>query len=115
MLVLLTFADQHCRNDQAARGQARNISCANRALLVGEAVAPWYSNIYHQSTAERSSLAQAIVVFRFPPALKSSFRLQMRQVNAAELPEGLHYAEVTGADSSAPWRGPLFRQADLSY
>lgn len=31
------------------------------------------------------------------------------QVNATELPEGLHYAEVTGEDSAAPWRGPLFR------
>lgn len=31
------------------------------------------------------------------------------QVNATELPEGLHYGEVMGEDASAPWRGPLFR------
>ena len=31
------------------------------------------------------------------------------QVDAAELPEGLHFGEVTGEDAPAPWRGPLFR------
>ncbi len=31
------------------------------------------------------------------------------QVDATQLPEGLHYAEVRAEDSSAPWRGPLFR------
>lgn len=34
----------------------------------------------------------------------------LSQVDAAELPEGLHYGEVNCEDSSAPWRGPLFRQ-----
>lgn len=33
----------------------------------------------------------------------------LAQVDAGSLPEGLHFAEVCAVDSSAPWRGPLFR------
>ncbi len=39
----------------------------------------------------------------------SSCLVSHAQVNATELPEGLHYGEVMGEDASAPWRGPLFR------
>ncbi len=39
----------------------------------------------------------------------SSCLVSHAQVNATELPEGLHYGEVLGEDASAPWRGPLFR------
>ncbi|KAK9867034.1 hypothetical protein WJX84_006426, partial [Apatococcus fuscideae] len=31
------------------------------------------------------------------------------KVAASSLPEGLHFAEVQGIDSKAPWRGPIFR------
>ncbi|CAL8469996.1 g9538 [Coccomyxa elongata] len=31
------------------------------------------------------------------------------KVDAGSLPEGLHFAELCAFDSSAPWRGPLFR------
>lgn len=31
------------------------------------------------------------------------------RVDPSSLPEGLHFAEVTGTDMSRPWRGPVFR------
>lgn len=31
------------------------------------------------------------------------------QVDCSSLPEGLHFAEISAVDSTAPWRGPLFR------
>ena len=31
------------------------------------------------------------------------------QVDCGSLPEGLHFAEIAALDSTAPWRGPLFR------
>ena len=31
------------------------------------------------------------------------------QVDCSSLPEGLHYAEISAKDSTAPWRGALFR------
>ena len=31
------------------------------------------------------------------------------QVDCSSLPEGLHYAEIAAKDSTAPWRGALFR------
>ena len=31
------------------------------------------------------------------------------QVDCSSLPEGLHFAEISASDSTAPWRGALFR------
>lgn len=31
------------------------------------------------------------------------------EVDATQLPEGLHYAEIIGVDPTAEWRGPLFK------
>ena len=31
------------------------------------------------------------------------------QVDCSSLPEGLHYAEISATDSTAPWRGHVFR------
>jgi hypothetical protein len=35
--------------------------------------------------------------------------LRGMQVDCGSLPEGLHFAEIAALDSTAPWRGPLFR------
>ena len=42
---------------------------------------------------------------------EASFMLwgSVLQVDCSSLPEGLHYAEISATDSTAPWRGHLFR------
>lgn len=31
------------------------------------------------------------------------------RIDPSGLPQGLHFAEVTGTDMNRPWRGPVFR------
>lgn len=102
------FIAQHCYTSEQLHGAAGSRPPSTQTRSCGP-----HREVVRPAPAEACQVQTGCCNGCSPLAMRKilhpSFHLAA-QVSASELPEGLHYAEVIGEDSSAPWRGPLFRQ-----